>query len=96
MPPKLLCRSVTYEYHGEIPTCAGDAVKDVKPQSGRWEDSIDDSGSECRDSAVNVAELITGSGDYGTYITPAGDKVQRRQLSKTTVVHILPGCPLLG
>lgn len=53
-------------------------------------------GSECRDSAVNVAELITGSGDYGTYITPAGDKVQRRQLSKTTVVHILPGCPLLG
>lgn len=96
MLPKPLCRSVTYNYRRELTTCAGDAVKDMKPQSGRWEDSIDDSGSECRDRAVNVAELITGSGDYGRYITSAGDKVQRRQLSKTTVVHILPGCPLLG
>lgn len=75
-------------------TCAGDVVKDMEPQSGRGEDGIDCSGSKGRDSAVNVAELITGSGDYGRYITSAGDKVQRRQLSKTTAV--LPGWPLLG
>lgn len=72
-----------------------DVVKDMESQSGRGEVGIDCSGSKGRDSAVNVAELITGSGDYGRYITSAGDKVQRRQLSKTTAVHILPGCPLL-
>lgn len=92
---KLLGSSVTYEYH-EDAICAGDAVKNTKPQSGRGEDSIDYSGFERRDSAVNVAELVTGSGDYGRYITSARVKVQRRQLCKTSVVHTLPGCPLPG
>lgn len=92
---KGFCSSRTWECRGDA-VSAGDAVKNTKPQSGRGEDDVDYSGFECRDSAVNVAELVTGSGDYGRYITSAGDKVQRRQLWKTTVVDTLPGCPLPG
>lgn len=92
---KLFCSSMTYEYCGDA-ILEDDGVKKTKPQSGRGEDSADYFGFKCRDSAVNVAELVTGSGDYGRYITSVGDKVQRRQLCKTTVVHILPGCPLPG
>ena len=86
---------MTYEHHVDM-ICAGDGVKNTKPPSGMRKDGVDYSRFKCRDSAVSVAELVTGSGDYGRYITSAGDKVQRRQLCKTTMVHTLPGCPLLG
>lgn len=81
---------MTYECHGDA-ICAGDGVKNFKLQSGRGKDDVDYSGFECRDSAVNVAELVTGSGDYGRYITSVGDSVQRKHLCKTAIVHTLPG-----
>lgn len=71
-------------------------AENMKPQPGRGEDGVCYSGFQGRDSAVNVAELVTGSGDYGRYITSAGEKAQRRHLCKTIMVHTLPGCPLLG
>lgn len=40
-------------------------ARNMKPQPGRGEDGVCFSGFQSRDSAVNVAELVTGSGDYG-------------------------------
>lgn len=87
---ELFCGFMTYKCHGDA-ICAGDGVKNFKLQSGRGKDDVDYSGFECRDSAVNVAELVTGSGDYGRYITSVGDSVQRKHLCKTAIVHTLPG-----